>query len=311
MPTPYGKIATEPAPKSKQMSELNEIPPRRNLLSDSVGTKQDQSIKGYTRAVRRKLYFLFAMLALVIIMMNEARKPENWMWMGFKPNVNNAEAIELNGLANVPNLDDQLGNDDAAGSFAGGSASSVNNQEPVSTSQDSIARGGEIFWNRIWNRLETRDQTALVELIQVSQKSLDQRDINLADFDPLMSTLLQARPEDDSYREKWDSTIRPGMIAVSSGEDLTLGQQIAVKELFKILDPLIVDGLDDFTSPGRKSDMPAWHRFWGRILENEQPDSVPVVSPVQLVAQPDVWRFEHVLVRGRLLAGRAKPAGIH
>ena len=197
MPTPYGKIATEPAPKSKQMSELNEIPPRRNLLSDSVGTKQDQSIKGYTRAVRRKLYFLFAMLALVIIMMNEARKPENWMWMGFKPNVNNAEAIELNGLANVPNLDDQLGNDDAAGSFAGGSASSVNNQEPVSTSQDSIARGGEIFWNRIWNRLETRDQTALVELIQVSQKSLDQRDINLADFDPLMSTLLQARPEDD------------------------------------------------------------------------------------------------------------------
>ena len=57
--------------------------------------------------------------------------------------------------------------------------------------------------------------------------------------------------------------------------------------------------------------MPAWHRFWGRVLENDFGDSVPSVSPVQLVAQPDVWRFEPVRIRGKLLSGRMKEAGIH
>jgi len=291
------------------MSELNQNPPRRNLLSDSTNSDQDPSIKDYARVVRRKLYFLFAMLILVIIMMNEARKPENWMWMGFKNDASNTEAIELNGLADPTALEDQLANDNAAGSFSNGGADS-SSIDQIAT-KNSITQGGEKFWTRVWNQLETRDRTALVELIQVSQKNLEQRDINLVDFDPLMSSLLQARPADKAYCEKWDTTIKPGLVAVADGEDLTLGQQVAVKELFDTLDPLIVESLEDFTSPGRKSDMPAWHRFWGRVLDKEKTDSVPFVSPVQLVAQPDVWRFEPVRVRGKLLAGRAKRAGLH
>jgi len=287
------------------MSELNPNPRRTNLLADAVNAKPDESIRGYTRAVRRKLYFLFAMLILVMIMMNEARKPENWMWMGFKPAANNAEAIVLDGLENQTSDDDQIANNQAAGSLATGAASSSKNENA------NLSAGSTSFWNRVWESLETEDKTALVELIYLSQRNLDDRDVNLADFDPLVSSLRQASPGDASYRDKWESTIQPGLLGVARGEDLTIGQQGALKELFKTLDPLILAELDDFTSPGRKVDMPAWHRYWGRVLEDNEQDEAQSVSPVQLVAQSDVWRFQPIRIRGRLLAGRAKEAGIH
>lgn len=286
------------------MSELNQNLKRTNLLSDVVDKKTDDSIRGYTRAVRRKLYFLFAMLILVMIMMNEARKPENWMWMGFKPNVNHPEAILLDGFAGDLTSDDQLANDSAAGSLSTESADIAADQNAKTNS------GSTEFWTQVWESLELEDKTALVELIHLSQRNLDDRDVNLADFDPLVSSLLQASPAEASYREKWESTIQPGLLGVARGEDITISQQVALKDLFVTLDPLILSGLDDFTSPGRTSDMPAWHRFWVRVLENDD-DKSQLVSPVQLVAQPDVWRFQPVRVRGRLLAGRAKVAGIH
>lgn len=291
------------------MSELNPNPGRTNLLSDAVDNRPDESIKGYTRAVRRKLYFLFAMLILVVIMMIEARKPENWMWMGFKRDANSTEAIVLDGVSDKASSDNELENGGAAGSLLTDNSNSALDKNAHRSS------GSTVFWSRIWNLLATEDKTTLIQLIHLSQKNLDDRDVNLADFDPLASTLRQAVPEDASYREKWESTIQPGLLGVAEGEDLTIGQQFALKELFKSLDPLILGGIDDFTSPGRKKDVPAWHRFWGRILEerssDQQREEAQLVSPVQLVAQPKVWRFQPVRIRGILLAGRAKLAGIH
>ncbi|QEG24722.1 hypothetical protein [Mariniblastus fucicola] len=295
------------------MSKPNQNPQRPNLFVNSEGIdtaneNAKQSIKGYTRAVRRKLYFLFAMLILVMVLMKEARKPENWMWMGFKRNAANAEAIELNGFADSSSADldlSQLASDGPVGLLSQADSSDASAKRlPTEQSRDA-------FWKRTWDSLEVEDKTALVELIQLSQKRLDERDVNLADFDPLLSSINQASPEDAAYRDPFESTIRPGLVAVASGEDVTLNQQAALKKLFHALDPLILKQLDDFTSPGRKSDMPAWQRFWGRILEDDFDENPQAVSPVQLVAQPDAWRFKPVRVHGKLLAGRAKVAGIH
>lgn len=285
------------------MSELNQNPQHRNRLSE--GEQRTQSINDYSRAVRRKLYFLLAMLVLVIILMKEARKPENWMWMGFKAKPATGEAIKIDGVVEPSSFADQLEDQQAAGSLPVASI-----DEPESGSRNANSNG-LAFWQGIWETLETEDRTALVELIQLSQKRVDERDVNLADFDPLVSALNFNSPGNDQYIQKWEETIQPGLLAVARGEDLTLTQQAAIRDLYKILDPLILDGLDDFTSPGRKVDMPAWFRYWGRILEKEDTEAVTTVSPVQLVAQPDVWRFQPIRVRGRLLAGRAKKAGIH
>ena len=287
------------------MPQPKQNPKRSNLLADVVDKRPDESIRGYTRAVRRKLYFLFAMLILVIIMMNEARKPQNWMWMGFDRGSNNSAAIAFDGLADPAAESDPLANDSPAGSL-------TTSQTVSATSGNAEAVSSSIkFWKRVWDSLDLEDKTALVEMIHLSQKNIDDRDVNPADFDPLVSSLAHVTPDDESYREKWESIIRPGLYAVGSGKDLTIGQQVAIKELFKSLDPLILEGLDDFTSPGRKVDVPAWHRFWERILRNEEQDKAQPVSPVQLVAQPDVWRFQPVRVRGKLLTGRARVAGIH
>ena len=77
------------------MTELKHKTPHRNILSDAAGKRPRESINDYTKGVRRKLYMLFGLLALVIIMMSEARKPENWMWMGFKSGPGNGDALLL------------------------------------------------------------------------------------------------------------------------------------------------------------------------------------------------------------------------
>lgn len=298
------KIVTDPV-LGPRMSKLKQNSNRRNLLSDAAGEQPRESINNYTRAVRRKLYVLFALLVVVIVLMREAKKPENWMWMGFKSSPTH-EALTLN--PDLPTVSEESPFENGVSSGVLAMAQSNEQEDSAVSNKDAAAAK---FWTQVWQHLETQDRTALVELVQLSQESFDKRDINPADFAPLISSLVQSTPSDAGYAEQWESTILPGLVAVQRGEDLTVAQQSAVKELFKPLDPMILEGLDDFTSPGRKIDMPAWFRYWGRILKNEETESVTTVSPVQLVAQPDVWRFKPIRVRGRLLAGRMKNAGVH
>lgn len=275
------------------------------MLAQAAGGNSANSIKGYTRAVRRKIYFLFAMLILVIILMKEARKPENWMWMGFDRNVNaDVSTIEVAGFDAKANPDDEFSNNLAAGSLPPAGDS---NQTLQSASNKNQAE----FWKQLWVSLETEDKTLLVELIQLTQKPLNERDVNWADFEPLADAIKNAKQVDARFPDNWESKIKPGLLAVAQGEDVTIGQQASIGKLFEILDPLILDDLDDYTSPSRKSDQPAWFRYWERVLDQEDITSAENVSPVQLIAQADAWRFKPIRMTGKLLSGRRKQAGIH
>ena len=225
------------------MSELNKKThtPPRNLLADAVDGKPADSIKGYTRALRRKIYFLFAMLILVLIMMKEARKPENWMWMGFKKGPASSDAIELDSFQKDSRAHEPLENNTSLGLLPDdGAADST-------LVQDKTEKHREAFWKQVWQLLPNEDRTALVELIQAAQKIPDQRDINPDDFYPLTSSLKQVNPDRGDYFEQWDTVIKPGLLAVAENDDVTLKQQIALRELFATLDPFILDQLDDFT----------------------------------------------------------------
>jgi len=272
--------------------------------------KAPPSIKDYSRKVRRKLYFLFAMLVVVIIMMKEARKPENWAWMGFKNSPVANEVFELSTLAEASSPDHLFASGTTAGELPSTPTQSEEGANEVSVTLNGNSGAAE-FWKRVWESLDNPDRTALVELIQVSQKDADQRDIISADFEPLISTLLRSEPNDTQYAKKWEDLIRPSLLATQRKEDLTAQQQVAASEIFQSLDPLILGQLEDYTAPSRTEDLPAWFRYWGRILNDKETESAIAVSPVQLIAQSDVWRFKPVRAGGVLLGGQKKTAGVH
>lgn len=56
-----------------------------------------------SRAIRIKLLMLFSMLIVVVVLMQEAGKPERWQWMGFKaPESNDLEVDSLEGTQVIP-----------------------------------------------------------------------------------------------------------------------------------------------------------------------------------------------------------------
>lgn len=281
------------------------------LRSPSDKSTQE-SIDQYTKAVRRKLYVLFGMLLLVIIMMKEARKPENWLWMGFDNAAKVQDTIALNALSGPLSGDEIYDSGLSAGTLENGTLP-PDSESPAQANPKSrdLSIAAAEFWESVWKNLPTQDKTALVELIDVSSKPAENRDIVPADFEPLASTLRQSHPTDPQYAEQWEDQIRPALLMVYEEEELNEQQQVTVKRLFQSLDPLILGELEDFTSPGRKSDTPAWFRFWSRILADQETEPATKVSPVQLAAQSEVWRFQRVRIEGRLLAGRKRVAGAH
>jgi len=74
---------------------------RKNIFADTVSNKSRASSKGHSRTVRRKLYFLFGMLVMVLLLMKEASKPENWQWLGFEANQPREGAIFLEDVGSL------------------------------------------------------------------------------------------------------------------------------------------------------------------------------------------------------------------
>lgn len=288
------------------MFDSNQNSQDKRSFLDSTNEKNSNSANGYSRTVRRKLYFLFAMLILVIVLMKEAKKPEHWMWMGFERDGSAiSSAIELD--ATPQELQDsELDSDSAISSI------SSSTQSLESTNETSFNAARDSFWKELWEELETEDQTALVQLVQVSQRPLEARKIETADFELLVEEIEKAPINDnDPFAPQWQGTLKPALLALARGDDVTINQQVAIGKLFESLDSLILAGLDDFTSPGRKTDTPAWHRFWRHILEQPIEQDSESVSPVQLVSQPDAWRFKPVRLTGRLMSGRSRPSGMY
>ena len=289
-------------PDLLEMFDSDNNSPSEHPYLDHGKRKSSNSINGYTRAVRRKLYFLFAMLVVVIILMKEARKPERWLWMGFESHSASSSPFELAADRQAEGDSSIPGNQMAAGLLP------AVKQESVANGRNDILQRMS-FLRELWDNLELEDQTGLVQLIQASQQPLNDRTIDPADFEILAEAIRNSKPAPGgTFSTQWNMTIAPGLISIAQGSDITVGQQNEIGGIFEFLDPLILDELDDFTSPGMKSDLPAWHRFWGLILDESVTPAAQPVTPVQLVAQPDVWRFNPVRLKGRLVSGRSRKA---
>lgn len=322
------------------MPEFNdENKAQQNIFSDALGGRKRDASKAYSRAVRRKLYFLFAMLVAVLIMMKEASKPERWAWMGFESAT--SATTKLNGTAielRSPAIANPIAND----SFADAEPLTETG-EPQSASIDfetEPASLGPEFWNQTWEKLNTTQKTGLLKLIQRVRDSnlkpprdsatlldtvevLQTRRLRFTDekrqqidFSNQTDAVKKIRTAElDAFESLWNTKLQPALAGSAAGKDCTVAQQQQVTRLLKTLDRLIFADLEDFSSPGRIGDLPAWHRFWDLATKNETLPNVETlpnaetVAPVQLRTQPEIWRGKPVRIEGQLLAGKKIDVG--
>lgn len=304
-----------------------------NIFADAINGRQHNSTKAYTRALRRKLYFLFAMLVVVLILMKEAAKPERWEWMGFDraSEKTSGDAIEVglselnspaantNETIAIENLDEN------------GEAQSAN-IDFADTKQIELAPA---FWKEAWQELETSQKVDLLTLIQRirdSEFELPKGKTTLAETVIRLQTehtkfivkqreqieysnltddvKSQQRKRVEAFESNWLNNLEPALAGSAIGKDCTISQQRKVLQIIPELDRLILSDLQDFSSPKRIDDLAAWHRFWDRVLQNElKSDETESVSAVQLRTQPGIWRGKPVRLKGQLLGGKRTSVG--
>ncbi len=292
---------------------------RENIFGKALSDNQRRSVKDASKAVRRRLYFLFAMLALVIVLMNEAKKPEHWQWMGFDKQPSDEPIVldpEQDLTSSLP-IDDQSEQNGLANSPSRG---------PSSAAVSNVAKLHQQFIEQIWRASDTPRQTELIDLItrcawssgvqnptsggSDSLATTLQRFVTSQHNDVAISTMDQAdqmaqRKVIDELARRWTEKLIPAFDSAANGKDITMAQQLAARESLGAFTQLAHEQLEDLTTVGRKSELPAWLLFWRRATSPAATDEMTTaVSTVELRAQPNAWRGKRVTIRGSLLAGR-------
>lgn len=294
---------------------------RKNIFADTVSNKSRASSKGHSKTVRRKLYLLFAMLLMVLLLMKEASKPENWQWMGFEANPTREGAIFLEDMGS-PNPSP---NANSVGENENFRTDPTELRLRETQTTQSIAQLNREFLEKIWDQQDSDGQKNLVQLLWATSHATGKSEqlTFLPKLKPLLEEFLndkrdtiaiailddkekaQRRRTIETFADLWSQKLIPAFGEISNGKDITLSQKIAAEQILPDLDSLVDDLLQDLSSPGRPSEIPAWVMYWRRITEIASDDSpTSRVSTVELRAQPKAWRGKKVTIAGNLLLGR-------
>ncbi len=276
-----------------------------------------------SRAVRLRIFGLFAMLILVLIMMKEARKPERWEWMGF-------DKQPIPAAPNVDIQDDTVPKD---------RESAKSDDPPLDRTEqlaDLIERGdtsgypsaGEQFWRESFASLETSGQRALFQFLRAVSDRTPIEPEQSAGFGQLVTTIDSKRDqfhnrldeqisflsdgskqkqkllaELEKSREFWNDKIRPSWELTLDGKDITLAQQSANRILTEFLNTLALDQVEDGTALNRTNEGSAWLLSWERAMNLRPQNSIPVMH-IQLASQPEVYRGKTVTINGWVRSAR-------
>jgi hypothetical protein len=286
------------------------------------------------------------MLLAVMVLMNEAGKPERWMWMGFEEST--GPSLELPGgtvasdsnRGQAPTLDiSPLDPASLEAQTAGETAQSATIQldqsdrprlqSEASLNYPSLAQE---FWTLIFREMDTSDKKKLFRLnrailknqaIAKSERPACLRLTNLLDirrkqFHARVFDRLTLLPEGSSEKTKlandlyesesvWKDKILPAYQAVLQETDFTVGQRKQVEQMQSLLDAIVFNEVQDRTSIGWRGDSPAWNRAWERAEDEAISDAIPVTH-LQLCSQPDIYRGRQVTVEGWVRSARRKKA---
>lgn len=251
-----------------------------------------------SRAVKLRLFALVCGVMLVLVLMFEARKPQNWSWMGFKK----AEpSIDTRYLANIYNQQDAEpkkveskplqngGNSKLSGSGNSESKTDLSQttEDPFDTPEFVVAE--KDFWDSNYRRLNFRQRMLLfeglhlkrndltlsehqaTEWLRMSEEFSRANDRYQGDIIKYMASLSEKDPERGQLsqtmfqmQERWDVFKIIFEAIGNPGDSVDIDNQ-ALGDLQKVIDRTALGFVEDNSLQSFDNDQPAMFRVIERV----------------------------------------------
>lgn len=287
-----------------------------------------------SRGMKMKLWTLVATLLFVLLMMNEARKPENWRWMGFDENGKQKKKVEEKKFifeeaqydtqdsdSNL-NASQETPKDPESDSRTNANSNSEDQEVPDNSIDDGdVSLTQPEFWKLLYRQLELSEQRELFSILrELRERSLpgdskpkrtlvvEKMDgfvkVRLTEMLNELSLIKEGLPKRESLnsnlqklQNQWEQQLKP----VLAGEPIRDNvQRGTVHSLQSILDQAAYAAVTDYSSPTKASDGPAWLRTWEKILFSTESGPVSEVKPIQLMSDSEFFRGKPVSIGGQL-----------
>jgi len=286
----------------------------------------------FSRSTQMRLITMVFAFMLVIVLMYEASKPENWKWMW--AGVENIEtSTEEGGPIDTRLPPDEPKQPDPVGTIYANkpAGSDVAAKLPVSADHaDAVRRIQLDAWRGILKRLD-RDQRVVLQRVLRSARrktEFDRSNIllwsdTLAQLEKQLKSYLQTANEavllagqevPDAQKQRlmnalrtveidWKEMLGPSLQAAAEERAWTEPQRESLAKLQQTLDTLAMDEIKDDMVISRSAEQHAWFRLFERLIEQDEQSleqqSLGEASFVQLFRQTDEYRGKLVTVRGR------------
>ena len=281
-----------------------------------------------SRSMQFRLLVLVSGLMLVLVMMDEARKPKNWMWMGFE-SVDADSETPSQGVS--PRLADLFSNESADNSLFQALVRESQTDEAATATGggDVVAETRLQLMRRCFQQLSDQQlQQLFVDLNQLRSllPLLDQQQaerFKLADrLDRVVQTELEeyrrlsrrsqeARADAETGAATWEPLLeasrQPFTLVIellrSGGlrDDLTVGQLEELIQFQGLLDQVAVEQIEDNTLGPREREQHAWYRIFELMQKKAEaagPAKVTRVTSFDLAEQPEQYRGRWVEIQG-------------
>ncbi|NLF69384.1 MAG: hypothetical protein GX575_10065 [Candidatus Anammoximicrobium sp.] len=297
---------------------------------------------------RRTQYRIFALvgsLFLILFLMEQARKPENWRWVW---------TVGGGPAPTERDVDTRL-RDPSGGADGGAGTNPVvipaNDGEPavpaVSESPagkpapDALAplrRARYDLWSRLLESLGNEDRTALLSGLKAGRDQKPLPAETQAKWPPIVEQ-VQAGSQDyvnkaflavsqdssgltneekrswleviEALKREWESGLQPAFQTLGQGQTLGAKQQAAVAGLQETLDAVFLDSVRDNTV-FRVAEKDAWFRLFEQLQDRDLAElrraSTGYVGFLQLYKQPTEYRGKLVTVSGTVRMGYYREA---
>lgn len=295
-----------------------------------------------------KLWTLVGALMFVLFMMNEARKPENWRWMGFDEEgkqkkkeedkkfiFEEAQYDSDNSTDDSDHLQPQKKERDPKPELDTESSEENSSLPQQAERHEDVSLAQPEFWKQVYRKLNLSEQRELFSLLRsLRARSFDgesqpdsqslvkkiERSVKfrlsemLNDLAMLAEGVLKREVLNrdlQEFQHQWERQIEPAMSGNSTLDDQ---QKAMIESLQLVFDEAAFAVVNDYTSPTKATDDPAWLRTWEKIVFSEKLPPGKEVKLIQLVAEADFYRGKRVSMQGELegievLPTRANPIG--
>jgi hypothetical protein len=289
----------------------------------------------FSRSVKRRLFTMIAMVMLVLWLMDQARRPQNWYWMwGGNPQFAGGPPLTDEEMAGGRDVDTRLSQKAEQpaqpGEFVSPAVPSAlegeTDAEPA-TEDARLERTRADAWSRILPRLGSEDDERFRALLRAAREGkspdeatlqhwpavLEQLEVGWDEYlQEAFQYLIDAREQlSDAQRAAWQAAVqqleiewrqstKPALEAAGKGE-LSDAARRSLVALGEELDRIDLAAVRD-NSVFRTAERHAWFRLLEKLdertLDELESDSTGRVGFLQLFDQPEEHRGKLVTVRG-------------